>query len=419
MPKRKNIDNDEEKKNEIKQIENMLNADPTILSDSDQPQHKRFKYDDNWVDLELSEGDDPEYIPPRIDYMRLYKRILKKAHVAELSLDEGKCWEKYMHINVDVKSIDDIILLGKIWKHLPSSFDFDINIDLWRMKELRKPLIELRNMIGMEEIKESILFQILFYSQNLDERNKDLLHTVIEGPPGVGKTKLAKILAKLYVKLGVLTNDKVMYVKRSQLIGGYLGQTAIKTQKILDKCEGGVLFIDEAYSLGNEDTKDHYSKECIDTLTAHLTEKQHNFVCIIAGYKEALDKCFFAYNAGLERRFPYRFGLKEYKPKEMHEIFECICREQEWKVGKNSVTSEFFEKNKNYFKFNGGDMEILFHKAKLSHSKRIFGQQFSYQGSKIITDKDVENGLELLLKNPKFAERKNLDEFYKTSYMYT
>ena len=112
-----------------------------------------------------------------------------------------------------------------------------------------------------------------------------MLHCVIEGPPGVGKTEVAKILGQIYRKMGILTSDKFKSVKRSHLIGGYLGQTAIKTQKVLDECNGGVLFIDEAYSLGNSEGKDSYSKECIDTLTAHLSENKQNFICIIAGYK--------------------------------------------------------------------------------------------------------------------------------------
>ena len=85
-------------------------------------------------------------------------------------------------------------------------------------------------------------------------------------------------------------------VKRSDLIGKYLGHTAAKTQKVIDSCKGGVLFIDEAYSLGNPEGRDSFSKECIDTINQNLTENKANLLCIIAGYKDALDKCFFAYN---------------------------------------------------------------------------------------------------------------------------
>jgi SpoVK/Ycf46/Vps4 family AAA+-type ATPase len=120
-----------------------------------------------------------------------------------------------------------------------------------------------------------------------------LLHTVIEGEPGTGKTELAEKIGKVYLKLGILKNDIFKKVKRSDLIAGYLGQTAIKTARLIEECKGGVLFIDEAYSLGNaegKDGRDSFSKECIDVLNQSLTENKNNFVCIIAGYKEDLEK---------------------------------------------------------------------------------------------------------------------------------
>ena len=142
--------------------------------------------------------------------------------------------------------------------------------------------------------------------------------------------------------MGVLSKGTFHSVKRSDLIGGFLGQTAIKTEKLLKKCIGGVLFIDEAYSLGNKEGKDMYSKECIDTLTAFLTEHSNNFICIIAGYKDSLEQCFFSYNRGLERRFPYRFSLKGYSPKELQQIFIKKVNGNDWSIEQNKKTRSFF-----------------------------------------------------------------------------
>lgn len=228
-------------------------------------------------------------------------------------------------------------------------------------------LEKLNNMIGLVDIKKKIVHQILFYLQGLDDANKDMLHTVIEGDPGVGKTEIAKILGEIYGSLGILSKGTFQSVKRADLIGSYLGQTATKTLKVLEEAKGGVLFIDEAYSLGNEEGKDIYSKECIDTITAFLSENREDFVCIIAGYRDALRQCFFKHNAGLERRFPWTYSIKSYTDEELKLIFEKMVIDSNWK---SDITLKFFKEHLKKFKNFGGDMENLFHKSKLAHSFR-------------------------------------------------
>ena len=127
-------------------------------------------------------------------------------------------------------------------------------------------------------------------------------------------------MPKIWLKI-ILKNEKFVKARRSDLIAGYLGQTAKATQKIIDSAIGGVLFIDEVYSLGNSEKRDSFAKECIDTINENLTEKKTDFICIIAGYKDEIDSCFFSYNSGLERRFPVRFTIEEYKPEELFLIF--------------------------------------------------------------------------------------------------
>ena len=120
------------------------------------------------------------------------------------------------------------------------------------------------------------------------------MHTVIYGPPGTGKTEVAKIIGRLFSKLGVLKKNVFKKVTRADLIAGYLGQTAIKTKEVVNSAIGGVLFIDEAYALGNKEKRDIFAKECIDTF-AHYDNKDKLMV-IIAGYEDELNKCFFEYN---------------------------------------------------------------------------------------------------------------------------
>ena len=130
--------------------------------------------------------------------------------------------------------------------------------------KIEEPLTELNNMIGLCHLKLSIMDQILYFIQNLhkdgNRKSNDFMHTVIYGPPGTGKTEVAKLMGKIFSKMGVLSKNIFKKAVRADLIAGYLGQTAIKTKKIIEEAKGGVLFIDEAYSLGNKEGKDNYSK---------------------------------------------------------------------------------------------------------------------------------------------------------------
>ena len=158
------------------------------------------------------------------------------------------------------------------------------------------------------------------------------MHTVIYGPPGTGKTEIAKIMGRIFSGVGVLKRNKFKKATRVDLIAGYLGQTAIKTNDVINECLGGVLFIDEAYALGNDEKRDSFSKECIDTLCEALSNHKDNLMVIIAGYEEDLKKCFFAYNKGLDSRFPWRFQTDDYTPKELNLIFQKKIADADWKI---------------------------------------------------------------------------------------
>ena len=199
---------------------------------------------------------------------------------------ENKDLWPYKEIDKEIKSLEDLIELGKMYDPL---LKVRYNIDLEKLSNLVKPLEKLKLMIGLNNIKESIVGHITYYLANLEEETNDMMHTVITGPPGVGKTQLGQILGDIYYNLGILQGNKTKkrgrnsqfkdngytfkIIKRSDLVGKYLGHTAVKTQKVIDSCEGGVMFIDEAYSLGNAEGRDSFSKECIDTINQNLTEK--------------------------------------------------------------------------------------------------------------------------------------------------
>ena len=289
------------------------------------------------------------------------------------------------------------------------------SIDLEKVYNLKEPLIILKNMIGMDKVKKTVLDLILYYIQRFEKQNSDMLHTIIEGPPGVGKTELGKILGKVYKALGILKSDKFTIATRSDLIGQYLGQTAPKTQEVIDNASGGVLFIDEAYSLGNPDKRDSFAKECIDTINLNLDKNKKKIIVIIAGYKEELESSFFSYNPGLKRRFPFVFTIDGYNPKELKDIFIKKVVDSNWSINKESLDEKklvnFFTTNKKLFPYYGGDMETLFQACKLIHSKRILGKH--PKNKRKFIKEDIYDGLE------RFKEmRKKKDDNYFLHSLY-
>ena len=286
------------------------------------------------------------------------------------------------------------------------------SVDIKKLINLVEPLKKLQNMIGMTKIKENILEMILYYVQNFEQSTSDMLHTSIEGPPGVGKTKLGRILAQVYHALGVIPSTRFKRVRRTDLIGKYLGHTAHKTQSVIDEAEGGVLFIDEAYSLGNSDgEKDIYSKECIDTINMNLTEKKKNLIVIIAGYTDQLDKSFFAVNEGLKRRFPFRFTIEGYDEKEMRDIFFAQVRRMKWHIQQevsSEYLEEFFKTNKKDLPHFGGDIETILLNCKMTHAKRVLGKPYIYH--KILSKEDISNAFDRFKQNKK--KKENTDHLH-------
>lgn len=293
-------------------------------------------------------------------------------------------------IDVSVNSISDLIGLIDTTPFITTTI---YNINLEALRRIRGELVELNNMIGMSSLKQSVLNQLIYYIQDL-HKSDDFKHTVLCGPPGTGKTEVAKIIGRMYAKAGILRRNIFKKVTRTDLVAGYLGQTALKTRKVIDECIGGCLFIDEAYSLGEDDI---YSKECIDTLCEALSDHKDDLMVIVAGYNDELNNTLFRVNRGLKSRFIWKFTIDNYSALEIMRIFEKKVLDVGWTT--ECFTEQWFEKRASNFKHFGRDVELLFSHVKICHSNRIFGKDASLR--KKITIADLENGFRVFLENSK------------------
>ena len=311
----------------------------------------------------------------------------------------------YKELEIKANSLKDLIDITNQYK-LDNEYYYNINLEgLYNIKD---DLIELNDLVGLEKIKKSIFDQLIYFIQDLHTSNikneGDFKHTVIYGPPGTGKTLIAKILGKLYSKIGILEKNYFKLVTRSDLIAGYLGQTAIKTKKVINEALGGVLFIDEAYSLGGEHS-DNYSKECIDTLCHELSENKKDLMVIIAGYEDELNEYFFSKNKGLDSRFIWRFEIDSYTYIELMKIFQKKINDIGWEL--TEVKEDWFKKNIGYFTNYGRDMETLLLKTKIAHSKRVFGKP---ELLKKISLEDLNKGFDLFKDNSEVKKRNERKE---------
>lgn len=315
------------------------------------------------------------------------------------------------------REINNIKELLQLIEDYPIEPNVEYNINMKAIHQIKKPLLELNSMIGMHKLKQNIIDQILYFIQDLHKisqsKTNDFMHTVIYGPPGTGKTETAKIMGKIFSGLGVLKESKFKKVTRSDLIAGYLGQTALKTRDVIKESLGGVLFIDEAYALGNIEKRDSFAKECIDTLCEALSDHKDDLMVIIAGYKDELENCFFAYNSGLTSRFTWRFKTDDYTYQELFLIFKKKVNDINWKLSDN-ITEEWFEHKKGIFKYYGRDIETFLSKAKICHSKRVFC--LSNDKKTILTMKDLDRAFVIFKDNNSTGDKDMSKEILHNMY---
>tara|TARA_Y100000591_G_C21854072_1_gene713739 strand:- start:1704 stop:2831 length:1128 start_codon:yes stop_codon:yes gene_type:complete len=337
------------------------------------------------------------------DYNK-YKDLQVDNFINSISLVKPKLiiTKMTMEYNKPIHSIQDLL---DLINHVDIIENVNYNFDIKALYKIKDSLIKLNNLIGMQDLKNDVLNQLLFYVQNLHTNGGlDFMHTVLYGSPGTGKTEVAKIIGAIFSDLGILPKKTFKKVVRSDLIAGYLGQTALKTNKVIQESLGGVLFIDEAYALGNDEKRDSFAKECIDTLCEALSNHKDNLMVIIAGYEKELNSCFFNFNPGLRSRFPWVFKTDNYTAGDLKDIFFKKVNDIKWTID-SSITETFFKENMKYFHFYGRDMEVLLLKTKIAHGRRVFS--LNNKTKTHIVKEDIEYGLKLFIKNNYEVEQVN------------
>lgn len=283
-----------------------------------------------------------------------------------------------------------------------------------KLVKIEEPLKMLNQLVGMTEIKQDLVYQIVYYCKHIEQQT-DLLNCVFYGPPGCGKTTVAYLFGQIFLKLGHLKNDKFVVGTLENMIAEYVGQTAPKTKKLLDSARGGVLFLDEVYQFGSsrDGNRDSFCKQMIDTINQDITANPGSMMIIIAGYKDRVKKDFFSQNEGLERRFPWVYTINLYTAKELWEIFILQCQQEGYNTNFCKYNHNFIQANYPKFKNLGGDTRLLVDKCKRVYTLRTALEVV--HTDKMINDADFELAFKLFLSH-KNDPQQEMPEAIKNLY---
>ncbi|MBP2077739.1 stage V sporulation protein K [Oceanobacillus polygoni] len=248
------------------------------------------------------------------------------------------------------------------------------------------------SFVGMNNLKQTIkeIYATILMNEKRKEMglksSKQVLHMLFKGNPGTGKTTVARKLAKMYYDMNILSKGHFIEAERADLVGEYIGQTAQKTRAIIQKAMGGILFIDEAYSLARGGEKD-FGKEAIDTLVKHMEDSHDDFVLILAGYPYEMDR-FLTFNPGLESRFPFILEFANYEVNQLMEIAKQMASIREYNLTKeaerelrNHLYKKLYEKNRNFS--NARYVRNVIEQAIRLHAVRVL-QQSTYTTKDLI-----------------------------------
>ena len=279
-----------------------------------------------------------------------YKKIsLMKSNFSKLQRKKEIC-EEHLGIKTEGNAMQKPKASNQtVKKAMPKP---KVKAEPLKRPSLNEALAELNNLVGLEKVKDkvnSFVKQIQIFQKRKDQGMavpKTSYHMVFTGNPGTGKTTVARIMGDIYTALGIVSGNEegLVETQRNDLVAGYVGQTAIKTQEVIDRAIGGVLFIDEAYTLAPKGGVTDFGQEAIDTILKGMEDHRDNIAVIAAGYEEEM-KRFIDSNPGLRSRFKTFINFEDYHGEQLYKIFTFQCKKNQYKL-----SAEAESKLKKFFK---------------------------------------------------------------------
>lgn len=345
---------------------------------------------------EASEDDKTKYI----------KQVLKENEIkidnncnlinAMSSKNYEKMQKDLFNIIIECKSKDINKITDKVLEDLDQREYLRIRTKSKSTNNKKAAIQDLNSLEGLDQVKEQIQYILNYIKVNKNRGTLPSLHMSFEGNPGSGKTSVARIIGKIFAEEKILSNNKTFVeINARELVGQYVGWTAVQTKEIVEKAEGGVLFLDEAYALISD--KHSFEQEAIDTLIKLMEDKRDSICIIFAGYTKEMQQ-LFDMNPGFASRINFHIQFPDYSEEELYNIFRKMIKQEKYKLSNNTkdILIDYFKKEKAKEHFaNGRCVRNLFERIKFEQADRVVTD--NTQNIDLIKKCDIENTIKQLI----------------------